>query len=78
MCFGALREGMRSEVRRVLSGLLWRLEGFAGGQGQGEARQLATRARLGTLCNLNFNFLTIVEIFGSDPKPPRCNLFNGA
>ena len=44
MCFGALREGMRSEVRRVLSGLLWRLEGFAGGQGQGEARQLATRA----------------------------------
>ena len=43
-CFGALREGMRGEVRRVLSGLLWRLEGFAGGQGQGEARQLATRA----------------------------------
>lgn len=44
LCFGALREGMRGEVRRVLSGLLWRLEGFAGGQGQGEARQLATRA----------------------------------
>ena len=43
-----------------------------------DAWQLAALARLGTLCHLNFDFLTIIQIFRRHPETSGCDLFNRA
>ena len=43
-----------------------------------DSGQLATLAGLGTLCNLDFNLFTIIQIFGRDTKPTRCDLLDRA
>ena len=40
------------------------------------ARQLTTFTRLGTLCNLDFQLLAMVQIFRCNTKATRCDLFD--